>query len=382
MKIHEYQAQEIFRRYDVPALKGILCRSVDDVINAYRELGSKAVAVKAQVLTGGRGKAGGIAIASDEKEVISAAKRIIGMNIRGFIVDRVIVAPAVNIASEFYLSYVVDRSAKSVVMILSKEGGVDIEQVALKTPEKIYKIPVFPFVGVPDFLARKAASMLFDKYQLIDKATELIKNLYRVMIDYDASLVEINPLVSTPEGELLALDAKINFDDNAAYRQNEIVSLMEPDPQEKKELEAKAKGFSYIRLKGEIGCMVNGAGLAMTTMDLVNLYGGKAANFLDIGGSSNPEKVAQAMDLLLSDPEVKVVLVNIFGGITRCDDVAKGLVQAFNSLKSNIPVVIRLTGTNEKEGHQILEGTRFHTASSMRDAINMAIELSKLSTGK
>jgi succinyl-CoA synthetase beta subunit len=382
MKIHEYQAQEIFRRYDVPALKGILCRSVDDVINAYRELGSKAVAVKAQVLTGGRGKAGGIAIASDEKEVISAAKRIIGMNIRGFIVDRVIVAPAVNIASEFYLSYVVDRSAKSVVMILSKEGGVDIEQVALKTPEKIYKIPVFPFVGVPDFLARKAASMLFDKYQLIDKAPELIKNLYRVMIDYDASLVEINPLVSTPEGELLALDAKINFDDNAAYRQNEIVSLMEPDPQEKKELEAKAKGFSYIRLKGEIGCMVNGAGLAMTTMDLVNLYGGKAANFLDIGGSSNPEKVAQAMDLLLSDPEVKVVLVNIFGGITRCDDVAKGLVQAFNSLKSNIPVVIRLTGTNEKEGHQILEGTRFHTASSMRDAINMAIELSKLSTGK
>jgi len=377
MKIQEYQAHEIFRKFGIPSVNGILCKSAPEAVEAYRKLGAGKVVIKAQVLSGGRGKAGGISLASNEAQVESAAKKILGLKINGLEVNMVLVAPAAEIESEYYLSFVIDRGSKSTVMILSREGGVDIEHVAKTTPEKIEKISIFPFVGIPDFLARKAASFLFDDYAHIVKGAGIIKNLYRIMVDLDASLVEINPLVITKSGELLALDAKMNFDENALYRQSEVAAMLVPDDEEAKEIEAKSHGFSYIKLKGDIGCMVNGAGLAMTTMDLVNLYGGKAANFLDIGGSSNPQKVVNAMKFLLSDKSVKVVLINIFGGITRCDDVARGLIMAFNEIETNIPVVVRLTGTNEKEGHKILSGSKFHIASTMREAINKAIELGR-----
>jgi len=260
-------------------------------------------------------------------------------------------------------------------MILSREGGVEIEDVAKTSPEKIHKIPIFPFVGVPDFLARKAASLLFDDFSLIVQGKEMIKKLYKLMIETDASLVEINPLVVSKNGDLIALDAKINFDDNALYRQPEIEALFEPTKEEQKELFAKSKGFSFVQLKGEIGCMVNGAGLAMATMDMIKLYGGNPANFLDIGGSSNPNKVVEAMKILMSDSDVKAVLINIFGGITRCDDVARGLMEAFNQIKTEIPIVIRLAGTNEKEGRAILADTHFYSAETMGEAIRKVVEL-------
>ena len=375
MKIHEYQGKELFDKMGIPTVKGVVCRSVQEALSAYGELGLERAVVKAQVLTGGRGKAGGIKLGNNAGEIAAAAESILGMEIKGLVVDRVMVAEAVDIAAEYYFSFAVDRNAKSVVMILSREGGVEIEEVAVKTPEKIYKIPIFPFVGIPDFLAKKAASMLFDDWQLVIQGKDLIRNLYKLMVSTDASLVEVNPLVVTTEGRLIALDAKLNFDDNALFRQPEIEALFEPDEEEKRELEAKANGFSFVHLGGEIGCMVNGAGLAMATMDLIKLYGGKPANFLDIGGSSNPRKVIEAMKLLLSDKEVKVVLINIFGGITRCDDVARGLITAFNEIKTDIPIVIRLTGTNEKEGRALLEGTPFHSAETMGEAIQKAVAL-------
>lgn len=375
MKIHEYQGKELFDRMGIPTAKGKVCRSVSEVLSAYDELGLKSAVVKAQVLTGGRGKAGGIKMVNNRAEIEAAAKAILGMDIKGLIVDRVMVAEAVEIKAEYYFSFAVDRNAKSVVMILSREGGVEIEDVAAKTPGKIYKIPIFPFVGIPDFLAKKAAAMLFDEWGLVSQGYKMIQNLYKLMVATDASLVEVNPLVVTNDGRVIALDAKLNFDDNAIYRQPEIESLYEPDEEEKRELEAKSNGFSFVHLGGEIGCMVNGAGLAMATMDLIKLYGGKPANFLDIGGSSNPRKVIEAMKLLLSDKEVKVVLINIFGGITRCDDVARGLISAFNEIKTDIPIVIRLTGTNEKEGRAMLEGTPFHSAETMGEAIQKAVAL-------
>lgn len=377
MKIHEYQGKELFDKMGVPTVIGKVCRSAEEAMAAYDELGLERAVVKAQVLTGGRGKAGGIKLTSSRAETGAAAKAILGMEIKGLIVDRVMVAEAADIASEYYFSFAVDRNSKSVIMILSREGGVEIEEVAAKTPEKIHKIPIFPFVGIPDFLAKKASAILFDEWGLVLQGKNMIQKLYKLMVSADASLVEVNPLVVTRDGRLLALDAKLNFDDNALFRQPEIEALFEPDEEEKRELEAKANGFSFVHLGGEIGCMVNGAGLAMATMDLIKLYGGNPANFLDIGGSSNPRKVIEAMKLLLSDKEVKVVLINIFGGITRCDDVARGLITAFSEIKTDIPIVIRLTGTNEKEGRAMLEGTPFHSAETMGEAIRKAVALVK-----
>lgn len=377
MKIHEYQAKELFTHYGIPVAEGIVCRDVESCLEAYRNLFSEVVVIKAQVHTGGRGKAGGVKVARSPQEVEQYARNILGMDIKGFKVDRVMVARGVNIASEYYLSFVIDRYSKSVVLIMSREGGMDIEEVAATAPEKIFKIVIDPLVGIPDFLARKAAFMLFDDFDIVKQAVPLIQNLYKLFTETDASLAEINPLVITKEGRLIAIDGKMNFDDNALYRQPEVEALFEPDEEEKREQEAKSKGFSYVHLKGKIGCMVNGAGLAMATMDMIKLYGGEPANFLDIGGSSNPNKVIEAMKLLTSDPEVNVVLINIFGGITRCDDVARGLIEAFKHLKTEIPVVIRLTGTNEAEGRELLKETSFHSADTMSMAISKSVELSK-----
>ncbi|MHC1689270.1 MAG: ADP-forming succinate--CoA ligase subunit beta [Bacteroidales bacterium] len=375
MKIHEYQGKDLFSKYGIPTVKGLVCRSNQEALLAYDKLGLSKAVVKAQVLTGGRGKAGGVKLADNRDELGKVAESILGMDIKGYIVDRVLVAEAVDIADEYYFSFVIDRNVKSVEMILSREGGVEIEDVAKTSPDKIHKIPIFPFVGVPDFLARKTASLLFDDFGLIVQGKEMIKKLYKLMIETDASLVEINPLVVSKNGNLIALDAKINFDDNALYRQPEIEALFEPTKEERKELFAKSKGFSFVQLRGEIGCMVNGAGLAMATMDMIKLYGGNPANFLDIGGSSNPNKVVEAMKILMSDSDVKAVLINIFGGITRCDDVARGLLEAFKQIKTEIPIVIRLAGTNEKEGREMLRDTHFYSAETMGEAIRKVVEL-------
>lgn len=375
MKIHEYQARELLASYGLPVDKAYICRNVDDAVRAYQELDTPLVVVKAQVHTGGRGKAGGVKLAKNEIELRQHVANILWMDLKGFIVDRVLIGKAVNIASEYYASYVIDRKSKSTILMLSREGGMDIEEVARNTPEKIHKIVIDPLIGIPDYLAREAAFKLFDDIKLVREAATIFQKLYRLFVDTDASLAEINPLVLTEEGLIKAIDAKMTFDDNALYRHPKIAALFEPTEEEKKEQNAKSKGFSYVHLGGEIGCMVNGAGLAMATMDMIKLYGGEPANFLDIGGSSNPTKVIEAMKLLLSDKNVKVVLINIFGGITRCDDVARGLLEAFSQIKTDIPIVIRLTGTNEKEGRALLEGTEFHLAETMGEAGKKAVEL-------
>lgn len=375
MKIHEYQARELLASYGLPVDKAYICRNVDDAVRAYKDLDAPLVVVKAQVHTGGRGKAGGVKLAKDEIELRQHAANILGMNIKGFVVDRILVGKAVNIAAEYYVSYVIDRKSKSTLLMLSREGGMEIEEVAHATPEKIHKIAIDPLIGMPDYLAREAAFKLFDDITPVRQAAVIFQKLYKLFVETDASLAEINPLVLTKEGEIKAIDAKMTIDDNALYRHPKIAALFEPTEEEKKEQNAKSKGFSYVHLGGEIGCMVNGAGLAMATMDMIKLYGGEPANFLDIGGSSNPTKVIEAMKLLLSDKNVKVVLINIFGGITRCDDVARGLLEAFKQIKTDIPIVIRLTGTNEKEGRALLEGTLFHVVETMGEAGKKAVEL-------
>ncbi len=375
MKIHEYQAKIFFAKYGIPINEGYLCNDVDSAVEAYHRLNSSMAVVKAQVLTGGRGKAGGVKLVRSEDELRQQAASILGMDIKGYKVDRIIITEGVDIASEYYVSYIVDRTSKSTVLMLSKAGGVDIEEVARTTPEKIHRIPVDPAVGMPDYLARRAAFLLFDDMAQVKQAASILQKLYKLFIENDASLAEINPLVLTKQGTVIAIDAKMTFDDNALYRHPDVANLFEPTTEEKKEQDAKSKGFSYVNLGGEIGCMVNGAGLAMTTMDMIKLYGGNPANFLDIGGSSNPTKVVEAMKLLLGDKNVKVVLINIFGGITRCNDVATGLLEAFKQIDTNVPIVIRLTGTNEKEGRALLEGTRFHVAETMGEATKKAVEL-------
>lgn len=373
MKIHEYQAKNLFSSYGIPVEKYILCNFAEEAAKTYDEIFEEKVVVKAQVLTGGRGKAGGVKLAKNKDEVLRHATNILDMTIKGFPVTKVIISEAVNIDSEYYISFIIDRNTKSVILMMSAEGGMDIEDVAAKTPEKIYRYAIDPFVGIPDYLARRFAFSIFDNIGHVNQMAAIIQKLYKLFVDKDASLAEINPLVLTTEGKLIAIDAKMTFDDNALYRQPQIHTLFEPTEDEKTEAYAKEKGFSFVRLDGEIGCMVNGAGLAMATMDMIKLYGGNPANFLDIGGSSNPEKVIDAMNLLLKDPKVKVVLINIFGGITRCDDVASGLISAFEQMKTDIPVVVRLTGTNEKEGREMLKGTRFSVAETMSQAIQLAV---------
>ena len=377
MKIHEYQAKEFFVQYGIPINPGYLCHNIDDAIWAYEKLDSNLVVVKAQVHTGGRGKAGGVKLAKDTIEMRNHTANILGMDIKGYIVDRVLLAKAEDIEKEYYVSFVIDRNTKSALLMLSKEGGVDIEEVAHKTPEKIHKIAIDPSVGMPDYLARQAAFLLFDDIMQVRQAASIFQKLYNLFIETDASLAEINPLILTPDKKVIAIDAKMTFDDNALYRQKKISELFEPTEEEIKEQKAKSKGFSYVHLGGDIGCMVNGAGLAMATMDMIKLYGGTPSNFLDIGGSSNPTKVIEAMKLLLSDQDVKVVLINIFGGITRCDDVARGLLEAFKQIDTDTPIVIRLTGTNEVEGRELLKGSKFHLAETMGEATRKAVELAQ-----
>ena len=377
MKIHEYQAKEIFARYAIPVTREILCYTANEVVAAAEELGYPAV-IKAQVLTGGRGKAGGVKLVKNASEAREAAAKILGMDIKGYTVEKVLLAEGVKFHSEIYVGLTIDRNSKSVILMASREGGVEIEDVAKENPDAILKIPIEADLGMTPFIARKIAFQLFEDYNLVKQAADLFRKMYKICLDTDASLVEINPLVITDNNTLLALDGKMNFDDNALFRQPEIEKLFEPDENELKEILAKEKGLSYIKLEGNIGYMVNGAGLAMATMDMIKMYGGEPANFLDIGGSSNPQKVIDAMNLILSDENVKVVMINIFGGITRCDDVARGLLAALEQLTVNVPIVVRLSGTNAKEGLEILHGTNLQVVESMTEAAKKAIELSKI----
>ncbi len=374
MKIHEYQAKEIFSRYAIPITREKVCFTVEEVEQTASEF-EMPVVVKAQVLVGGRGKAGGVKLARSVEEAKAAGEQILGMNIKGLTVEKVLVAQGIKFNSEYYVGLTIDRNSKSVIFMASSEGGVEIEEVAKVNPDAIHKFVIDPDLGMTAFLARKIAFKLFSDFSLVKQAVVMFRQLYQIFVDTDASLVEINPLVVTDDGQLLALDGKMNFDDNALFRQPAIEVLNEPDEDEKKELEAKDKGLSYIRLDGSIGCMVNGAGLAMATMDLVKHFGGQPANFLDIGGSSSPQKVIDAMNLLLSDKNVKVVMINIFGGITRCDDVARGLVTALNQMKVDIPIVVRLSGTNARQGLEIIKEANLPVVNTMSEAAQEAIRL-------
>lgn len=374
MKIHEYQAKEIFSRYRIPVTKEIVCHTVGEAVTAAEKLGLPVV-VKAQVLVGGRGKAGGVKLARTKEDVPEMAGKILGMDIKGYTVEKILIAQGVKFSSEFYVGLTIDRNSKSVIFMASSEGGVEIEEVAKENPDAIHKFVIDADLGMTPFLARKIAFALFTDFNLVKQGADMFQKLYRIFMDTDSSLVEVNPLVITEDGKLLALDGKMNFDDNALYRQPEIAALNEPTEDELKEIDANEKGLTYIRLDGSIGCMVNGAGLAMATLDLIKYFGGEPANFLDIGGSSNPQKVIDAMNLILSDKNVKVVMINIFGGITRCDDVARGLISALEKIKVEVPIVVRLSGTNSKEGLEILKQANLPIVETMSQAAQKAIEL-------
>jgi len=374
MKIHEYQAKEIFSRYKIPVTNEVVCYTVAEAVDAAEKLGLPVV-VKAQVLAGGRGKAGGVKLARTKEDVPAMAGKILGMDIKGYTVEKILIAQGVKFSSEFYVGLTIDRNSKSVIFMASSEGGVEIEEVAKENPDAIHKFIIDPELGLTPFLARKIAFALFTDFSLVKQGADLFQKLYKIFMDTDSTLVEINPLVITEDGKLLALDGKMNFDDNALYRQSAIEALNEPTADELKELDAKEKGLTYIRLDGSIGCMVNGAGLAMATLDLIKYFGGEPANFLDIGGSSNPQKVIDAMNLILSDKNVKVVMINIFGGITRCDDVARGLIIALEKIKVEVPIVVRLSGTNSKEGLEILKQANLPIVETMSQAAQKAIEL-------
>ncbi|MGE5429356.1 MAG: ADP-forming succinate--CoA ligase subunit beta [Methylococcaceae bacterium] len=376
MKIHEYQARQIFRDYGIPVPDGVVCYTVNEVEKAAQNIKGMSV-VKAQVLAGGRGKAGGVKLARTVSDAVTAAKQILGMDIKGLTVTKVLVTEAVDIAKEYYIGLVNDRNSKSVTLMASAEGGVEIEEVAKDHPEKIIKLSINPLTGLLDYQARNVALELFGDIKLAQVAASIFTKLYKLYIETDATLAEINPLVLTTDHQILAIDGKMNFDDNALFRQPKILAMREPDEEEAREIAAHEKGLSYIKLDGNIGCMVNGAGLAMATMDMIKLYGGSPANFLDIGGSSNPQKVIDAMNILLSDKNVKAVMINIFGGITRCDDVARGLLKALEVIITDVPIVVRLSGTNAQEGLALLKETGLPTVSSMSEAAQKAIELSK-----
>ena len=375
MKVHEYQAKELFARYGIPVPPGTVVTSAAEAETAAARVG-KPVVVKAQVLVGGRGKAGGVKIAQTPAEAREKASHILGMDIKGEKVQKVLVTEAVDIAREIYVAVVMDRRAQKPLIMASAEGGVEIEVTAKENPSAIQRVWVDPLYGVHAFAARRLSMALAGDAELAKPMADIIQKLYTLYDDVDASLAEINPLVVTPDRRVLALDAKLNFDDNALYRHADFEAMRDLDAEDEGEVRARAEGLSFVRLSGNVGCVVNGAGLAMATMDLVKFYGGQPANFLDIGGSSRPEKVVSALSIILQDKSVKSILFNIFGGITRCDDVARGLVTAFAQMNLKLPVVVRLTGTNEKEAREILRQVpAIHPAETMDEAVKKAIAL-------
>ena len=382
MKIHEYQAKELFIKAGIPAPPGEIATTPEDAKAIAEKLGAP-VMVKAQVHVGGRGKAGGVKYAATVEDARTYAERILGMDIKGLTVKKVLITPAAEIKSESYVGIILDRATKRPVIMVSPAGGMDIEEVAAKTPHKIHKLAVDPIVGLRSFEARELAFKLYKDIKQVRQAANIIEKLYKLFWQYDGSLVEINPLITDDRGDVIALDAKFNVDDNALYRQKMIAEMRDLDAEEQSEVEARENDLSFVKLDGNIGCIVNGAGLAMATMDLVKRYGGEPANFLDIGGSSDPRKVVAAMRIILEDPNVEAILFNIFGGITRCDDVANGIVEAFEQLKPKVPVVVRLTGTNEKQAAKILKKVTIDTgATTLDEVVKRAIALAESASKK
>lgn len=376
MNLHEYQARALLKSAGIPVPDGEVATTPEEVANIARGLGGTVV-VKAQVHAGGRGKAGGVKLAKNPQEAHDHARNILGMRIKDLTVEKVLVVPAEDIASESYVGVIVDRASQKPVVMVSPAGGVDIEEVAAQTPEKIFKQAVDPRYGLLPHQAMELGFELYDDVKQVRQAARIMQLLVRAFWNAGASLAEINPLISTPAGDIIALDAKMVVDDNELERRPEIAGLRDTSAEAASEVEAREAGLSYIKLDGNVGCCVNGAGLAMATMDLVKYYDGEPANFLDIGGSSNPEKVVTALKIITSDPNVKAILFNIFGGITRCDDVASGIVTAAKHIAIETPIVIRLTGTNEEEAVRILKGAGFDALTDMDEAVQQAVKLAR-----
>jgi succinyl-CoA synthetase beta subunit len=372
MNLHEYQGKELFARYALPVLPGQVAGTPEEARDVAASLGGTVV-IKAQVQAGGRGKAGGVKLAHSPDEAFEKARDILALTIKGLPVRKVLVAEAADIAKEYYCAIVLDRDKKAPLVMLSAEGGVDIEEVARTAPEKIVRFHI-PQEGLRPYMARNLMRPLFPDFAQTAQAADILLKLYRVFTDGDCSLAEINPLAVTPAGKVLALDAKVILDDNADFRHKDWETWRDPAEETPGERLAREKGLSYVKLDGDIGCIVNGAGLAMATMDLIKHYGGEPANFLDIGGSSNPEKVTAALKILTSESRVRAILFNIFGGITRCDDVANGIVASLKASPLEVPLVIRLTGTNEEQARQILKDFGLGATTSMDEAVRMVIE--------
>ena len=374
MNIHEYQAKEIFRKYGIPIPPGEVATTPEEAEAIARKFGTTVV-VKAQVHAGGRGKAGGVKLAKTPAEAKSIAAQILKLTIKGLPVQKVLVTPAADIASEAYVGIIVDRASKRAVFMASPAGGIDIEEVAAKTPDKILRHPVDPRYGLQMFEAMQLAFFLYSDMKQVRAAAKILLQLYKAFSENGGSLAEINPLVTTPAGEIVALDAKMVIDDNELDRRPDIAALRDESAEEQSEVEARKANLTFIKLDGNVGCVVNGAGLAMATMDLVKYYGGEPANFLDIGGSSNPEKVVAALRIITSDKNVKAILFNIFGGITRTDDVANGIVTAIKQNPLKVPLVIRLTGTNEEIALEILKKSGLSAMTDMDEAVKKAVAL-------
>ena len=382
MKIHEYQGKEILRKYNVPVPRGKVAFTVDEAVEAAKELGTDVIVVKAQIHAGGRGKGGGVKIAKSLSEVKEHAENILGMNLvthqtgpEGKEVKKLLIEEGMDIARELYLGIVLDRAASQLVIMVSTEGGVEIEKVAAETPEKILKVWIDPSIGLGAFQATQLAFGLGLEGNQVKNAVKFIKALFRAFMETDATLAEINPLVITSAGDVIALDAKINFDDNAMYRHPDFINLRDINEEDPLEVEASKYNLNYIKLDGNVGCMVNGAGLAMSTMDIIKLAGGEPANFLDVGGGANVDTVRDGFKIILGDPNVKAILINIFGGIVRCDRIAKGVIEAAKTINITVPLVVRLEGTNAKEAKVLLNDSDvdFIVADSLEDAATKVV---------
>jgi succinyl-CoA synthetase beta subunit len=376
MKIHEYQAKQIFAKYQIPIPEGEVAVSVSEVINIAKKIKGPVV-VKAQVHVGGRGKAGGIKIAKDIASAGDIASQILGMKIKGLTVEKVLVEAAIDIGKEYYLGITIDREAQKNIVMMSSAGGVDIEEVATTTPEKIAKLHIDPFLGLREYQIRELCQIAEIDKSLISTVNQFLRKLYTLYINYDASLAEINPLVVTKQGTIIAADAKINLDDNAIYRHPEFEVYKEESEEDAIEAEAHRRNIQYVRLDGDIGILGNGAGLVMGTLDEVKRAGGNPADFLDIGGGAKSDLVKNALEIVLMDKKIKGILFNVFGGITRCDEVAKGIIEATKIMQIKVPIVVRLTGTNEREGLAILQNTNLIPASSMQEAAQKIVELTR-----
>jgi succinyl-CoA synthetase beta subunit len=374
MRLHEYQSKSIFSHYGIPIPKGRIANTAGEAKQIAEELGGRVV-IKAQVLIGGRGKAGGIRLAKSVEEAEELATHILSMDLKGLPVRRVLVDEIVSFNREIYLGITNDRMERKPVIIASGAGGVDIEEVAIENPEKIIKIHLDAPFGLHDFQTRNLAIGIDLPRELWKSFNQIAKGLWKAFKENDAAIAEVNPLVITNQGMLMALDGKMVVDDNALFRHPELVEIRDLDAEEPAEVEARKYGLSFIKLEGNIGCMVNGAGLAMATLDLIKENGGSPSNFLDIGGGASSEKVSTAIRIICADPAVKVILINIFGGITRCDEVARGILSAINELQKEIPLVIRLAGTNAEKGLELLSESRIETASSLVEAARKAVEL-------